>query len=205
MGPTPAIGLWSTTLNQIDQYVRSINALQMVGYNAVTVEIRYKIVDASRLSHVWEHTINWTSQVGGFGIADNCASSWYSANECCTNHYSGGVANYECNVNDLVSHTLTNTFSSVPNPTGRLYYFDGALKPSSGWVIGGSDIYAAFANAQFFIGRRGDEVGLANGKGGKANTEVQSLRIYNRQLSPAEVCQNAWADYNRFGGAAPGC
>ena len=207
VGPTPTFGPSSITLNQIDQYARSINNLQIAGYSAVTVEIRYKVVNPATQSHVWEHTINWNYQPGGFGMADNIDGSLYSANECHTNQFPGTNmwVNYECNINDLASHTNANTFSSVSNPTGRLAYFDAVLKPFNGTGTGNASVFAAFTNAQFFIGRRGAETGGANGKGQRANTEVQSLRIYNRQLSPAEICQNAWADYNRFGGAAPGC
>ena len=207
MGPAPAIGPSSITLNQIDQYARSVNALQIAGYSAITVEIRYKVVNPAHYVMIFEHTLNSNIYPGAVNVSSNNSGYAYSANECFANQYptgSGATAvTYNCNVNDLEFHTAVITFSSVPNPTGRLFYFDAVLLPSNGRFPNGSELYKPFSNAQSFIGRRGD--GTDVWAQGASNMEINSLRIYNRQLSPAEICQNAWADYNRFGGAAPGC
>jgi hypothetical protein len=54
-------------------------------------------------------------------------------------------------------------------------------------------------NARITVGRSYNSWQFTSGN-------YQSIRIYNRTLTEQEICDNAWADYGRFGGAnAPAC
>ncbi|MCL2737268.1 MAG: hypothetical protein FWE17_00175 [Alphaproteobacteria bacterium] len=200
----PIFGPSSIVMNHINHFARSIRPLLFVGHDAVTVEIRYKIINPGRQSWAWEYTSSWNNQPGGFGLFNNHTCSAYQSNRCCTAQYDvgglgmgRGTIRYDCEINDLEFHTMTKTFSSVPNPAGRLFYIDAALITST-INPNMTNVYANFSNDTFFLGYRDTERSAPN-------MEINSLRIYTRQLSAAEICQNAWTDYNRFGGAVPAC
>jgi hypothetical protein len=213
LDPAPTIGLDGISFFLNNSGAKSAATLNLNGLAAVTVEMHARALDTT-LGVLWfEHTENWNKYDGGFGQSTNNWGNGYCANACHSNQYGAGTNNYVCNVNDFEPHTITNTFSTVSNLTGRLFYFDAALVNSGtpscqGNHINGSSIKSAtFANAHFFLGTRGDRSGVGAGSGTAYPTglEIQSVRIYNRQLTAAEVCRNAWADYKRFGGALPGC
>jgi hypothetical protein len=204
LDPAPSFESQSIKFDQTNQYAKSINPLKLNGYDAVTVEVRFTIIDPARSAMVFEQTENWNKKPGAFGMYANVDSSNYYPNACHTNQSSGGLPNtYECKVSDLLSHTITNTFSAVPNATGRLFYFDGMTMNSgfAGWHNNGTNAAATmFADDYFYIARRRSEVVEF-----RSNIEINSLRIYNRQLSASEICQNNWSDWRRFGGAVPVC
>ena len=214
-GPAPAFTPSGMVFNQMAQMARSVSQLQLSGYNAITIEARWQPVDTLAIAMPYELTPNWNLNPGaiGWGFNSNCGA--YTTNAICTVHRTTsthtGTRLFIANVdmNDGLSHTTADTYSSVVNPTGRLSYVDGILAtfvPMSGYTFTGTDLHGGIANARLFIAHRGD-TNNANWGGGiaRSNLKLQSFRIYNRQLSAAEICQNAWADYNRFGGAVPGC
>jgi hypothetical protein len=209
----PTIESDSITFNKINQHAKSINSLDLSGYSAVTVEVRAKLTNKNATQVIFEHSPNWNNNAGGFGMSPNIKSYTYLENSCHTNHgaqNAGQFRNYQCNVTDMEYHTITNTFSSKPD-SGRLFYFDaeevaaGVIvkednKPDTVYGDGDSNVhYYPFRDDFFYLALRGDAPNVASAY------KLQSLRIYNRKLSSAEICQNAWADYNRFGGTAPSC
>jgi hypothetical protein len=201
IGPAPTFGTKSITLNQTSQGAKSVNNLNLSGFGAVTVEIRFNLIDNTRAgTSTFEHTINWNTQAGGFGMGPQRQGGATRVNMCHSNHR-GFVFDYTCSFNDPTSsHTHANIFSAGTVDNGRQAYIDGEH------ILTDNVINRIFTNAPFFIGTRGDTNPANHGGGvGVANIRINSLRIYSRHLSAMEICQNAWADYNRFGGAMPDC
>lgn len=182
--------------------IRSNAAYSLSGLSAITIEVRFRLLDAAAGGMLFESSDNWNANVGAVGLAINNSGSAYAANTMHTVHNissaAAGANNYAANINDLQSHTITNSFSSITNPRGRLFFFDGVEVAPSGIYTAGTAIKGAFKNDYIFIGARNC------GSAGQ-NMEIQSVRIYNRQLSAAEICKNAWVDWRNFGGTAPGC
>jgi hypothetical protein len=202
----PTIGPEGIVFNTIDRYAQSINNVQLVGYDAITVEARFRPIRFSQEFWVFENSTNYNIHRGAIGVSGNTNGFILIPNEFHIVHNIlasiDGARDFISETNDGATHTGSHTFSSVPNPNGRLSYHNGALQtfiPSRDFSTS-TDNFGQFLDAQFYIARRAPPHTWAAG-----NLVMQSFRIYNRQLSPAEICQNAWADYNRFGGAVPGC
>jgi hypothetical protein len=189
-------------------YAKSVNVFGMSAWDAVTIEIRFKALPPYGQSLLFEYTSNWNSQVGGFGAALNEVNSAYTPNMIHTNQMINASTRVAVNYSDQVTiedaefHTATMTVSSVPNPTGRLFYYDGGLVNCTIGAINCSadktEAYGTFVNDYFFVNTR-------NGTGSFAHLVVQSVRIYRRQLTAAQVCANARLDYQIHGGTPPNC
>ena len=205
---SPAFGPREIIFDTASRFAQSVNNVQLVGYDAITVEARFRPARPSEVFFLFEHSSNFNllANRGAIGLVANHDGMIEIPNEFHTVHNvinsAVGARNFVAEINDGLSHTSTNTFSAVPNPTGRLSYHNGVLStfiPSRDFSTSTATDTGRFINSTFFISRRQEQLL------GAGNTVLQSFRIYNRQLSAAEICQNAWADYNRFGGAVPGC
>jgi hypothetical protein len=199
---SPAINAVDISFNGVNQYARSTNMLNLSGFNAVTIEFSFKILSSAAQIFLFEHSPNWNTNTGGFGIVLNSDGHNTNPDMCHTVHNTtsaaAGANNYAVPLGDMTYHKMTNTFSAVANPTGRLFYNDGMVVSPSGLYTTGTAIYKTFRNDYMYLASRG-------GTQTFANIAIQSVRIYNRQLSATEICNNAWIDYARFGGTQPNC
>jgi hypothetical protein len=198
---SPTINSSGVFFNGTNQYARSANTLNLSALSAITIEVRFAS-NADAFGMVFEHSENWNNNSGGLGVSVNIDGANFEAGTFHTvqnkiNAASGGN-NYSTSLEQGQYHTITNTFSSVTNPTGRLFYFDGTVVGASGRHNTGTAINATFRNDYFYLASRA----LI---GPFANISIKTVRIYNRQLTATEICANVWADYFKYGGTLPTC
>ena len=183
--PTHTANRWFT-FNGSTQYARSSSVIDMSTYKYVTVEIGIRNITIG-VGMAWEHTADWNSNAGGFGLYHNSqggaqVSGWHH-----TNHNTYGSLNYQLDTN-TTWNVHTNVFSRVVDTTGRLAYGNGQLL-ATGSTTSASSV---FANSFFHIATRG-------GSSAFSNSEISFIRIYNKKLSAEEVIQNFNANRARYG------
>ena len=180
--------------------------LNLSSYSQVTVEIWYKINPggsnlASWGGMLWEHSSDWNTNGGGFGLSVNSGGCSPDLNYMHTNHNGGsGPMNYQYNSGTTWSCHV-NIFSTIADPTGRLVYVNGQLTPfvSTNTCNGGAwststatTTSTAFRNDFLYLSSR-------NGQGAFINGNIGLIRIYGRKLSATEITQNFNATKSRFG------
>jgi hypothetical protein len=180
--------------------------LNLSSYSQVTVEIWYKINPggsnlASWGGMLWEHSSDWNTNGGGFGLSVNSSGCSPDLNYMHTNHNGGsGAKNYLYNSGTTWSCHV-NIFSTIADPTGRLVYVNGQLTPFSSnhtcpggpWSTSTETIAStAFRNDFLYLSSR-------NGQGAFINGNIGLIRIYGRKLSATEISQNFNATKSRFG------
>jgi hypothetical protein len=174
-----------------NDFARSINDLNLSGYSQITIEA---IVRSGTLNGgmVYEHTTNWNTNPGGFGLSLHNNGNAQKTNEHHTNHSMNAVArNYPAAVNtDWAQHV--NALSAISDPTGRLSWANGSLVSfvSSGYPTTTSGS-APFANAKMHLGTRG-------GTGSFLAGQIAAIRIYGKKLTNAEVSHNYTASVPRY-------
>ena len=172
-----------------NDYARTVSTLDLSQYDHVTVQINMLAENTNKVELTFEHSENWNSNIGGFGLANQSGGSTYINNLHHTNHDRGGIyRNYEANIlNEW--HQQTNIFSSVDDPTGRLTYIDGTLlnysiQPSGSYPTGKSTTNSLnFGNYHFYLSSRAGSNNFLNGK-------VKSILIYGTKLSSSQIHQN---------------
>jgi len=189
------------TFNGTNQYAASTNNLNLSSYNYVAVEVFYRS-NVTTDSMVFEHTINWNTQTGGFGLYINSTGGPVSTNMNHTNYRTGSAEgtniprNYNVTDNTIWNNNL-NLFGAVSDSTGRLAYTNSSLAT----FIASSQGYptttvttsgGVFANAIFYIGSRGGTAAYFNGS-------IGSLKIYGFKIGSTQVTQNYNALKSRFG------
>lgn len=174
-------------------------------YSQVTIEVWYKMNNTGSNLASWggilfEHSNNWNTNAGGFGLGVNSSGCSPDLNYMHTNHNSAlGPRNYlftsgaswSCHVN---------VYSRIPDPTGRLAYVNGQLVPfvstnscGGGWSTSTETVNTtAFRNDYIYLASRG-------GQSGFINTNIGLIRIYGRKLTATEILQNYNATKSRFG------
>ncbi|MGA0373897.1 MAG: LamG-like jellyroll fold domain-containing protein, partial [Flavobacteriaceae bacterium] len=170
-----------------NDWARTISTLDLSAYDHVTIQINALIENNSEVEITFEHSENWNTNDGGFGLANHCGGSTYINNLHHTNHM-GFPRNYEA---DLVNEfqLQTNIFSTISDPTGRLTYIDENLinfsnQPTGTYPNGTSTSNDLnFGNYHFYIGSRGGTNHYLNGK-------VKSLLIYGSKFSADDVKMN---------------
>jgi len=175
-----------------NDYARTVSSLDLSQYDHVTVQMNMLAENTNKTEITFEHSENWNTNVGGFGLANQEGGGGYVNNLHHTNHDRAGIyRNYEANIlNDW--HQQTNIFSSVDDPSGRLTYLDGNLlnysvQPSGSYPTGTSTSNSLnFGNYHFYIGSRAGSTLFFNGK-------VKSILIYGSKLSSNQVSQNYFA------------
>ncbi|MDR0726518.1 MAG: LamG domain-containing protein [Rickettsiales bacterium] len=185
----------SVSLNNAGSYMRTTQPINLTSYEHITVEVRFKLLTTTTQCPIFESSKNWNNQAGGFGIWTNTNSSPYAANMLHGNHNGSAVFDIP-NIaqTDLAQHTVTEILSSNNLTNNHKLFYDGEHIRS---LTGNKP----FRNDYIWFGQRGDSISGAKVPG----LEYYSIRIYNRALTDAEICSNAWKDYNRFGGTAPNC
>lgn len=168
--------------------------VNLSSYSQITVEIWLKPSNAIE-SIAFEHSSNWNTNTGGFGLATNSSGGGTNSTLCHTNHngnarnyaFTCGTTNYSCHVN---------IFSNIVDSTGRLTYVNGNLLSFTsigGWpTTTSTSAGSAFRNDTLYLASRGGSAAFFNGN-------IAIFKIYNRKLTASEIKQNFNATRGRFG------
>ena len=175
-----------------DYATRSIN---LSAYDQITVEVWLRPNNTSS-SMIFEHSINWNNQTGGFGLNINSDGGSNVTNMCHTNHQSGaGGRNYQftCRTDEYSCHV--NIFSKIADATGRLTYVNGRLLNFAGGFYSTSTATtlnaSAFQNHTMYLGSRAGSSSFFNGS-------IAIFKIYGRKLSASEIERNYKSTKGRF-------
>lgn len=182
--PTYASG--AITFNGTNQYARSTNTIDLTPYSYITVESVIKADSTSASVIAYEHSANWNTNAGGFGLAIHSNGSTNYVDGFHTNYNSNGVArNYEATLGtSWASHV--NIFGAIGDSTGRLTYVNGALSPFTtlnGYSTGTATTNSTTRNDYFYLASRG-------GTSSFANMKISLIRIYGAKLSSSDVVNN---------------
>jgi hypothetical protein len=190
--PTNSAGAF--TFNGTTQYARSTNTLNLSSYNSVTVEIIFQQTSWNSMGMLFEHTANWNTQTGGFGLSPSSSGSGTAPTLCHTNHNTELAKDYPFSCG--TQYTIhTNVFSKVADSHGRVTYVNGQFTQfnntngytsSTATSSGGS-----FANDYLYLATRGGTTAFSA-------CNIAAVRIYNRKLTAAEVRQNYNVTCGRF-------
>lgn len=184
----------SLTFDGTNDYAASNNNLNLSIYDYVIVDVFVK-PNVTSSGMVFEHTTNWNTQAGGFGLSINSNGNTSQFELHHTNHNIGGVfaRNY------IISGSLNwnnhiNQFSKISDSTGRLTYGNSNLLSFSsvgGFPTGTTTSVSSFANAIWYIGSRAGTTAYFNGS-------IGSLKIYGFKINQAQILQNYTQLKSRF-------
>jgi len=179
--------------NGTTQYAKSTNNINLTLFDSITTIIVSRTT-ATTGGIMFEHSTNWNTNIGGFGLGPHNNGNLSRVNLHHTNHTSIAARNYVFNIGtNWASHT--NIFSRTVNSTGRLTYTNGEsvnFSSEGGYSTGTNTIAGSFLDSQMFIASRG-------GTGSFCPLEVGIFMIYNRILNAAEIRQNYEAYRDRYG------
>ncbi len=182
------------TFDGTNDYVASTSNLNLTTYDYIVVETFFK-ADSTVGAMLFEHTSDWNSNSGGFGLATNVDGNNQLTNCNHTNHNTEVARNYLVSDNSVWNNNL-NLYSKISDPTGRLAYVNGNLvnfTSTGGYPTGtATSPNGSFANAIFYIGSRGGSSSFFNGK-------ISSIKIYGFKINASQVKQNFNAYSYRFG------
>lgn len=174
-------------------------SINLSSYSQITTEIWLKLSITTGVM-AFEHSANWNTNAGGFGVYPNNTGFVDDSTICHTNYRIDGSTNlarnyaFTCGTTNYSCHV--NIFSNIVDSTGRLTYVNGNLLSYSsvgGFATGTSTTAgSAFRNDTLYLASRG-------GTGAFLNGNIAILKIYNRKLSASEVLQNFTATRARFG------
>jgi hypothetical protein len=179
-----------------NDYARSNSTIDLSTANAVTVQV---IGNATNLGTLYEHSNDWNSNAGGFGLSTN--SNGFTQ----TNQYmhfywntNGGTSQGARNFGPVEqsSYFFVSTKVLIKNNSDGLQdYYNGIRVPyvSSPWGTGTTTVgnTTNFRNDYFYVGGRGGSSAFLNGN-------VSLILIYNRALSSTEILKNYNASVARF-------
>lgn len=184
---SPEITEEGIKFNGLNQYAKSINKIDFANLESVTVEVRYKSEDTSKVAMLFEHTSNWNNVTGGFGLAINSNGYNSCPNIFHTNHNTQRPRNYTKEINNEIS-THTNIYSSVAKIEGRLTYIDSIrMEYIDSFDTDNETTNGLFTNDYMYIASR-------NGTESFFNGTIMSIRVYNRALTEEEIIKNYNAD-----------
>jgi len=182
------------TFDGSNDYARSTSNLNLSSYDYIVVEVFYKC-NSTAAAMLFEHTSDWNSNTGGFGLATNVDGNNQLTNCNHTNHNTEVARNYLVSDNSSWSNNL-NLYSKISDSTGRLSYVNGNLvsfTATGGYPTGtATSPNGSFPNAIFYIGSRGGSSSFFNGR-------VSSLKIYGFKINASQVQQNFNTYRSRFG------
>ena len=177
-----------------NDYASSSGNINLSSYDYVVVEVFYKC-NSTAAAMLFEHTSDWNSNTGGFGLATNADGNNQLTNCNHTNHNTEVARNYLVSDNSSWSNNL-NLYSKISDSTGRLTYVNGNLvsfTATGGYPTGtATSPNGSFSNAVFYIGSRGGSNSFFNGR-------VSSLKIYGFKINASQVQQNFNTYRSRFG------
>lgn len=190
---TPLVANNRIQFNGTNQYAYTTSALNLSGLSAITVEMWIYMANGNTAMAI-EHTANWNTNTGGWGMAINDSGNGGNIdNYCHTNHNTSIARNYAYTRSTWNQHV--NIYSTVSDATGRITYLNGALisfNSINGYATGTSTAGgSSLPNATLYLGSRGGASAFLNGS-------ISMLRIYNRKLSADEILQNFIATNSRY-------
>jgi hypothetical protein len=181
------------TFDGSNDYASSASNINLTSYDYVVVEVFYKC-NSTAAAMLFEHTSDWNSNTGGFGLATNVDGNNQLTNCNHTNHNTEVARNYLVNDNSVWNNNL-NIYSRISDPTGRLTYVNGNLvnfTSVGGYPTGtGTSPNGSFANAIFYVGSRGGSNSFFNGR-------ISSIKIYGFKMNSNQVQQNFYTYNFRF-------
>ena len=177
----------------------SLSTVKLSAFTSITTEVWFK-PSVSTGAMVFEHSEDWNTNTGGFGLYPNSNGSSDDATLCHTNSNPTsmcGPRNYAFTCGTTLFSCHVNIFSTITDSTGRLTYVNGNLLSFSS--TGGYSTSTAttnqsttFRNDKMYLASRAGSVALFNGS-------IAMFKIYNRKLSASEILQNFNATRGRFG------
>lgn len=177
-----------------NDYASSTSTLNLSSYDYVVVEVFYKS-NTTTVAMLFEHTPDWNSNSGGFGMATNSNGGSSVSNCNHTNHNTETARNYLVTDNTTWNNNV-NIYGKISDSTGRLTYVNGGLTSFSnngGYDTGTTTLPGgSFTNATFYIGSRGGSSIFFNGR-------VSSIKIYGFKINASQVQQNFNVYRSRFG------
>lgn len=190
--PTFADGAF--TFNGTNQYARSTNTLDLSECGYIAVESTIKADSTSASVIAYEHSANWNTNNGGFGLAIHSNGTGAYLNGFHTNYRSNGVArNYQETIGTNWSSHV-NIFGTVADSTGRLTYVNGNLSPFTtlnGYSTDTTTAVSTRLNDYFYLASRGGSSSWMNGK-------ISSIKIYNVKLTEEQIKINFDAIRGRY-------
>jgi hypothetical protein len=177
-----------------NDYAISINSINLSSYSSVTVEAIFKTPTDSTQGMIYEHTPNWNTYAGGFGLYINSNGNTLATHLHHTNHNTEGARNYVLSGSSNWN-CHTNIHSKVSDSTGRLVYGNASLlsfSTTGGYGIGTDTSAGSFANDYLYIGARA-------GTGAYFTGYISLLRIYGTKMTNTQISQNYNAQKSRFG------
>jgi hypothetical protein len=181
------------TFNGSNQYGRTSSTLNLTPYSSITTLVGMRTTSAVS-GMLFEHTANWNSNAGGFGLNPHSNGSGQAVDLHHTNHNTGSARNYQYAIGTNWN-VHGNVFSRVVDTSGRIAYGNGAQLPFSttgGYGTDNASPAGSFATDYFYIASRG-------GTGSFLPCEISFIIIYGRKLSNTEISQHFAAHRSRYG------
>jgi len=183
------------TFDGVNDYAASNNNINLSVYDYVVAEIWFAGNTTTPSSIIIEHTANWNTNAGGWGVAINSNGNSDVPGSMHTNHNSEGARNYLFSIGTNWN-TQVNIFSKIADSTGRLVYVNGNLLsfdagpgyPTNTITTAGG----SFANAILYLGSRGGTAAFYNGK-------LSVVKLYGVKLTSDQITQNFNAYRGRYG------
>lgn len=202
---SPTLAQGALNFNGSNQYARSTQTLNLSVYSYATVEIWFKVNSAGYVGMVLEHTGNWNSNSGGFGLYSNSNGGSPVTNLHHTNHNSlpssspsGGARNYLATMGTQFTQHV-NQFSKANDSTGRLTYVNSLLTAYDVNTGGGS--YGTETATTTSMSLANDYLYLASRGGGSLwlSGQISIVKVYATKLSQDLISQNYNATRGRYG------
>jgi hypothetical protein len=184
----------SISFDGVNDYAASNNNINLTSYSSIVSEVWFMSNVTSPSSILIEHTADWNTNTGGWGLAINTNGTGNSSGTMHTNHNSEGARNYLFSIGSSWNCQV-NIFSIVSDSTGRLTYCNGNLVSFNGangyptttvTSAGGS-----FPNAILYLGSRGGTLSFLNGR-------ISSVKIYGIKATSNQLLQNFNALRGRY-------
>ncbi len=167
-----------------NDFAVSANNINLSAYDYIVVDIAVKS-NSLNGGMAFEHTVNWNTNPGSFGLALHSSGSGPLTNTHHTNCSMENTGrNYQGSAGTGWAHHI-NMYARVSDATGRLTWFNGARVPfvspypTPTATPGGF----TFANAKTYLASRG-------GAGGFLNGRIASFKMYGMKFTDANALQN---------------
>lgn len=195
-GPTHANNV--ITLDGTNDYISSINNLNLSNTNAVTVLLYIKATTyGTSVKLLYELSTNFNSRTDSFvaAFSDNSVGQDYQVLAALKGNVNYNIVSYnKTMLNDLQWHHHSIIHDTTQTITEVLMYGNGqpgpiVQNPVTGYSANNTN---NFGNQPFYIGSRA-------GTAYFAPMSIGSVQIYNRALSLTEIQQNYNSTKTRFG------
>jgi len=179
-----------------NDYARSQNTINLSACTGITLQAVSK---ATNLAMLYEHSLDWNSYPGAFGLSTNSDGYVYTSQSMhfywnTNNGTSQGARNFTT-TNQSSSFFIEHKTLIKNNSDGLQDYFNGnRVTYASPWGSGTSTIgnTTNFRNDHLYLGSRGGTVAFLQGN-------IAGILLYNRPLLAAEITQNYNALKGRYG------